>query len=361
MNFDFSDEQRRMQAEVRRMLSESSTSAELRQVLEGQGDYSHAVWKRLLEMGAATAAIPEAYSGAGLGHLELCLVAEEAGRHLAAVPLSSSFFLAAEAIRLAGSKAQREAWLPRLARGEAIGTAALEAKESLNGLPGLTFDGRRLSGVVPVLPDGHVADVAVIRCAEDLLLVDLRAAGVSSKRMVGLDPTRPLASIRFDQAHAERLPDGDGNTIGRVLDGAAVLLAFEQLGGADRVLEISRDYSLQRKAFGRPIGSFQALKHRMADMHTRNELARAHAYYGAWALSTGASELPLAAAAARVAATTAFNFAAEENIEIHGGIGFTWEMDCHLYLRRARHLAQVLGSEHLWRSRLAAALIEEHA
>jgi acyl-CoA dehydrogenase len=361
VNFDFSDEQRQMQTEVRRMLSESSTSAEARRVLEGQGDYSRTVWERLMEMGAAAAAIPEAYGGAGLGHLELCLVAEEAGRHLAAVPLSSSFYLAAEALRLAGSEAQRQAWLPRLARGEAIGTAALEEKESLSASQSLTFDGQRLSGALLVLPDGHVADVAVVRCGKDLVLVDLRSAGVSRKRLAGLDPTRPLASMSFDKARAERLPGGDGTTIDRVRDGAAVLLAFEQLGGADRVLEISRDYSMQRKAFGRPIGGFQALKHRMADMYVRNELARAHAWYGAWALSSEAPELPLAAAAARVAATTAYNFAAEENIEIHGGIGFTWQMDCHLYLRRARYLAQVLGSEHLWRGRVADALIEEHA
>lgn len=361
MNFDFSDEQRQMQAEVRRMLSESSTSAEVRGVLEGKSDYSRTVWEQLMHMGAAASAIPEAYGGAGLGYLELCLVAEEAGRHLAAVPLSSSFYLAAEAIRLAGSEAQKRTWLARLARGEVIGAAALETKESSAEPEQLTFDGDRLSGVLAVLPDGHVADVAVVRCGPDLVLVELRSANVNRKRLAGLDPTRPLASIRFEDAAAERLPGGDAGTIRRVLDGAAVLLAFEQLGGAERVLEISRDYSLQRKAFSRPIGSFQALKHRMADMYVRNELARAHAYYGAWALASEAPELPLAAAAARVAASTAFNFGAEENIEIHGGIGFTWEMDCHLYLRRARHLAQVLGSEHLWRGRLADALIEERA
>jgi len=140
-----------------------------------------------------------------------------------------------------------------------------------------------------------------------------------------------------------------------------VLLAFEQVGGATRILEIRRDYSLQRKAFGRQIGSFQALKHKVADIYTANELARVHAYYGAWALSSNAPELPVAAAAARVAASVAFNRAAEEGIEIHGGIGFTWEMDCHLYMRRARHLAQLIGSEHTWRIRLADALIREAA
>ena len=140
-----------------------------------------------------------------------------------------------------------------------------------------------------------------------------------------------------------------------------MLLAFEQLGGAQQALQASRDYALERRAFGRQIGSFQALKHKMAEIYTANELARVHAYYGAWALSTDAPELPLAAAAARVAATVAYNQAAEESIEIHGGIGFTWEMDCHLHFRRARYLGQLIGSEHAWRGQLADALIGEAA
>ncbi len=147
----------------------------------------------------------------------------------------------------------------------------------------------------------------------------------------------------------------------RVRNTAAVLLAFEQLGGAAQSLETARTYSLERKAFGRQVGSFQALKHKMADIYTQIELARAHAFYGAWALSTDAPQLPLAAAAARVAATKAYTLASEEAIEIHGGIGFTWEMDCHLHFRRARYLGQLIGSEHAWRAQLADALITEAA
>ncbi|HQR02793.1 MAG: acyl-CoA/acyl-ACP dehydrogenase [Proteobacteria bacterium] len=362
MNFDFSDDQRLLQEAVCKMLAETSTSVEVRHVLEGRKPYSDGVWHNLIGMGAAAAAIPEAYDGAGLGYLELCLVAEEAGRYLAAVPLSSTFYLAAEAILHGGSEAQKQRWLPAIARGELIATAALGSRETYLGQPALVFDGKTLNGTLPVLADGALAGLLVVRVGDDLVVAELKGAGVTCEALPSLDPTRPYARLGLSAVPAEKLAAAPGAVVAqRVLDGAAVLLAFEQVGGAARILDISREYSLERKAFGRQIGSFQALKHKMADIYTRNELARVHAYYGAWALSSDAPELARAAAAARVAATTAFNFAAEEGIEIHGGIGFTWEMDCHLYYRRARHLGQLLGSEHQWRARLAAELIKEAA
>ncbi len=363
MNFDFSDDQRLLQDEVRKMLADTSTSAEVRKVLAGKAAYSEPVWRNLIEMGAATAAIPEIYGGAGLGYLELCLVAEEAGRHLAPVPMSSSFYLAAEALLKGGSEAQKRQWLPRIASGELIATAVFGANETYLATPAPRFDGGTLNGRAAAVPDGAVAGLAILSAGDDLVLVDLAAPGVDRKPLSSLDPTRPHAELNFNNTPAERLQGGimGAEVAKRVLNAAAVLLAFEQVGGAARILDISRDYSLERKAFGRQIGSFQALKHKMADIYTRNELARVHAYYGAWALASDAPELPLAAAAARVAATTAYKQAAEEGIEIHGGIGFTWEMDCHLYLRRSRYLGQLIGSEHAWRDRLAHELIKDAA
>jgi len=362
VNFDFSDDQRLLQDAVRTMLAETSTSQAVREVLEGRASHCEAVWRNLIGMGAAAAAIPEQYGGASLGHLELCLVAEEAGRYLAAVPLASSFYLAAEAILRAGSDAQKQHWLPKIAGGEVIATAALGSRERYRAPAPLAFDGETLTGTSPALADGGIAGLAVLRVGDELVLVDLAGAGVGRKPVPTLDPTRPLAERRFDRTPAERLPVADAAAVAaRVLDGAAVLLAFEQVGGAARILEATRDYSLERKAFGRQIGSFQALKHKMAEIYTAIELARVHAYYGAWALSSDAPELPRAAAAARVAATRAYVVAAEEGIELHGGIGFTWEMDCHLHYRRARHLGQLIGSEHAWRARLADALIKEAA
>lgn len=363
MNFDFSDEQRLLAREVRRMLEETSTSAEIRRVLDGQATHSQHAWNNLVAMGAAAAAIPEHLGGAGLGYLELCLVAEEVGRHLAPVPMSSSIYLAAEALLHGASEQQQRQWLPRIASGELIATAALGSSESWSATPAPVFAEGRLNGRLPLVPDAMTAGLVIVRAADALVLLDPTAEGVARRALTTLDPTRPCGEIVCTNAAAELLCSGErcNDVCERVLNAAAVLLAFEQVGGATRILELSRDYSLERKAFGRQIGGFQALKHKMADIYTANELARVHAYYGAWALSSNAPELPLAAAAARVAASVAFNHAAEEGIEIHGGIGFTWEMDCHLYMRRARYLAQLIGSEHGWRIRLADALIGEAA
>jgi len=361
VNFDFSDDQRLLQQEVRKMLAQTSTSAAVREVLEGRAPYCAASWQNLLSMGAAAAALPEHYGGGGLGYLELCLVAEEAGRHLLSAPLCSSFYLGAEALLHGGSETQRQAWLPRIASGDVIATARFDSGERSLRTPAPVFRDGSLSGCVDGVPDGGVAGLAVLRVGAQLLLVDLGASGVTRVAQRSLDPTRPLARLELDRVPAEAMPGDAAEVSRRVLDGAAVLLAFEQVGAASRILEIARDYALTRSAFGRQIGGFQALKHKMADIYMGNELARSHAFYGAWALSSGAPELPRAAAAARVSATTACNSAAEESIEIHGGIGFTWEMDCHLYLRRARHLAQIIGSEHAWRARLADQLVTETA
>jgi len=362
MNFDFSDDQRRLQQEVRRVLADHSTSVNIRRVLEGEAAFCARTWRELAALGALGVAMPEEHGGAGMGLLELCLVAEEAGRALVAAPLLSSVYLAAEAIRRAGSAAQQAAWLPRIASGDAIVAAVLDPRphRALRDTH-LTTDGDRLTGVLNAVPDGVAAEAVLVLVGRRLALVDLNGAGVERAPQKSLDPTRPLARIALNGAQAEWLDGEDGKdgaeVAARVVDGAAVLLAFEAVGGAERALYAARDYVLERRAFGRVVGSFQAVKHKLADIFAQIEIARAHAYFGAWAMATGASELPRAAAAARVSATTAYTLAAEESLHLHGGIGFTWELDCHLHLRRARWLGQILGNEHQWRERLATALI----
>lgn len=362
MNFDFSEDQRRLQAEVRRVLADYSTSANVRAVLEGKTLYCAETWRQLAALGALGVALPEAQGGVGLGLLELCLVAEEAGRALAAVPLLSSVYLAAEALRRAGSPAQQALWLPRLASGEVIGTAALSgAAHRISTTPPPRREGDVLTGTLHAVPDGMAAEICVVLAEGRLALVALNGPGVSREAQSSLDPARPLARIDFSAAPATWLP-GDGAAAARAVTlGVATLLAFEQIGGAEAALQMARDYVLQRRAFGRVVGGFQAVKHKLAEIYTKLELARTHAYFAAWALASGAPELPRAAAAARVAATTAYTLAAEEGLHLHGGIGFTWEMDCHLHLRRARWLGQIIGNEHLWRDALAVALIEEAA
>ena len=361
MNFDFSDGQKQLRTEARRFLEDRCPPAAVRAVLEGPEPYDRKLWAGLAEMGFLGAAIPEAYGGLGLGYLELCVIAEELGRVIAPVPVSSSIYLAAELINAAGTEAQKAAWLPKLASGEAVGTFALaEGVGRVTArMISLSAQGGILSGVKQPVPDGDVADVAVVAArtgsgsdarSVSLFLVDLSGPGVSREALDNVDPTRSQARLTFDGAPAEPLGAvGDGWRLAtEALDRAAVLLAFEQVGGSDRALEMGRDYALDRMAFGRPIGSFQAIKHMLADMYVAATLARSNAYYGAWALSTRSAELPAAAATARVSATQAFQQCAKNNIQVHGGMGFTWAFDCHLFYRRSNALALALGSQSTW-------------
>ena len=368
MNFDFSEDQRRLQEEVRRVLGDHSTSAHVRRVLEGEAAYAADTWRELAGLGALGGGPPRGQGGGGAGPpgaVPFCADGGRGGgrRTQAAVPLAGSIYMAAEAIRRAGSAAQQAAWLPRLASGEVIGTAMLAAhgEHALRAEPA-RLEGGRLTATFNAVPDGMAASVLVALVGDALVLVDLAGAGVSREAQASIDPTHPLARVVCAGAPVEVMAASGGAAIAAaVADGAAVLLAFEQVGGAERALYVARDYVLERRAFGRIVGGFQAVKHKLAEIYAEIELARAHAYYGAWALATGAAELPRAAAAARVAATGAYTLAAEESLHLHGGIGFTWEMDCHLHLRRARWLGQIIGTQHYWRERLASSLIEEAA
>ncbi|WP_454624458.1 acyl-CoA dehydrogenase family protein [Bradyrhizobium cenepequi] len=374
MNFDFSDEQKQMRDEARKFLSQQCPPKAVRAVLDGKAAYDKDLWKGLAEMGFLGVAIPEQFGGAGAGHLELCVIAEEMGRALAPVPFSSTVYLAAEALMLAGSDAQKQKWLPKIAAGEAIGTLALfegKGNPSPKAIK-LTASSGSLNGTKKPVPDGAIADFAVVaartgstgRDADiSLFLVDLKAGGIEIKELTNIDLTRGQAEITFSNAKAEPLgAAGEGwGIISQVLDRAAVLLAFEQVGGADRALEMGRDYALDRIAFGRPIGSFQAVKHILADMYVSATLARSNCYYGAWALSTNAGELPEAAAAARISATQAFQHCAKNNIQVHGGMGFTWEFDCHMYYRRANATALGLGSLSYWEDALIDRMRKKNA
>jgi alkylation response protein AidB-like acyl-CoA dehydrogenase len=374
MNFDFSDDQKQLRDQARKFLGEKCSSKAVRVVLEGKEPYDRDLWKGLAEMGFLGVAIPEEFGGAGAGHLELCVIAEEIGRALAPVPFSSTVYLAAEALLLAGSDAQKQKWLPKIASGEAIGTLALfegKGNPSPQAIK-LTASGGVLNGVKKPVPDGSIADFAIVAARTgsggretdvSLFLVDMKGGGVETKSLTNVDPTRGQAEVAFEVCKAEPLgAAGEGwSILTRVLDRAAVLIAFEQVGGADRALEMGRDYALDRIAFGRQIGSFQAVKHMLADMYVSATLARSNCYYGAWALSTNASELPEAAATARISATQAFQHCAKNNIQVHGGMGFTWEFDCHMYYRRSNALALGLGSLSYWEDALIDRMRKKNA
>ncbi len=364
MNFDYTEDQKSLKEEARRFLAAAAPISVARRVLDDKAGHDLALWARVVEQGWCGASIPEAYGGLGLGYVELCALAEELGRAVAPVPFASSVYQFAEALLVAGSEEQKSTLLPEIAAGMRVGTLALsEGPGPLTQTSiAARVSGGKLTGTKIPVTDGEMATDAVVLAQGDsgvgLYLVDLSGPGVVRETVSTIDPTRGAARLTFTDAPAEPLgAAGEGMALlAKIQDRAAILIAFEQLGGADRCLEMARDYALERYAFGRQIGSYQAIKHKLADMFVRNEVARANAYYGAWALAVEAPELPVAAAAARVAASNAYWLASKENIQTHGGIGVTWEADCQFFYRRARHLGLVLGAPRDWKRRLVSHL-----
>ena len=373
MEFDFSPDQRQLKDQARRFLADHCGRDAVRAVLDGPQSFDAALWAGLGAQGYLGAAIPEAYGGLGAGHLALCVIAEELGRAVAPVPFSSSIGLAAELLLQAGSEDQKQRWLPALASGQMIGCLALverPGRVTAGSITTTATQGALTGSKVPVA-DGDIADFAVVAAHDEggdpaaisLYIVRLDAAGVQRETLPSIDPTRSQARVAFTQAHADPLgAAGTGwASLAAVFDRAAVLMAFEQVGGADQALEAACAYAQQRFAFGRPIGSLQAIKHMLADMYVAATLARSNAYYGAWALSTASAELPEAAATARVSATQAYQHCARNNIQVHGGMGFTWAFDCHLHYRRAHLLALALGGPSQWEDLLIERLRKRHA
>jgi acyl-CoA dehydrogenase len=365
MNFDFSDDQKLLKEQVRKFLADKCPMKVVRRVLDGNETHADEVWQGLVELGVPATAIPEAYGGLGLSPLELCVIAEEIGRAAAPVPFDTSVVLATEALKLAGSEAQKKKWLPLLAEGKAIGTLAV-AEGPQPPKPrtiATAFGGGRLSGKKVPVADGEVATFAIVLAKNALVLVDLAQKGIGKRRVETIDPARKHAELTFNDASAELLgADGEGwRLLERLYDAAAVYFSFAQVGGAEAAMWMARDYALQRQAFGRAIGSYQAIKHKLADCYVKLELARSNAYYGAMMLSDGGADLPLAAAAARIAATEAYDFASKENIQTHGGIGFTWEADTQFHLRRARLMALNIGGPMAWKDKLVSRLEQKNA
>lgn len=369
MNFEFSEDSELLRDQARSFLAERCPSKVVRGVLEGEQAYARPLWEEMAAMGWPGVAIPEAYGGAGLGYEGLCVLAEELGRVSAPVPFASSVYLATEAILAFANETQKRALLPKLADGSLIGTFAFAEGPGQPAPDAVRLGAAQgvLTGSKWPVPDGAIADFAIVAAHDErgiaLYCVDLSGPHVSRHPLQSVDPSRGQARLEFAGATAERLGASDEGwpAVQRLLERAAILVGFEQVGGAERCLEMARDYARERFAFGRPIGSFQAIKHKLADVYVALELARSNAYYGAWALAADNAELPLAAAAARVAATEAFHLASKETIQTHGGVGFTWDFDCHLYYRRSKHLALTLGGAPYWKNRLVDQLETRNA
>ncbi len=362
MNFQFSDDAEALRDQARKFLEAKSTRDKARAVMESNDASNAEIWKDIVDLGWTALRIPEEYGGLGLSVLELCVLAEEVGRALSPVPFTSSVLLATEALIAAGTDAQKAKWLPKLADGSAIGTVAFgEGSSTAPGVKSsIKINNGNVSGTKVPVQDATVADFIILSASDGMHLVETNATGLTAEAVETIDLVRKSARVTMANCAAEPLTGGIA-ALDSFLQSSAILLAFEGLGGAEAAMEMAIGYAKDRVAFGRKIGGYQSVKHRCADMYIKNQLARSHAYYGAWALLTGAPELPQAAAGARIAAIEAFQFAAEENVQLHGGIGFTWESDCQFFYRRARLLALSLGSKNHWADRLVRALEQRNA
>lgn len=367
MNLAFSEEEQAIREEFRRVLASSSARAGLTLIEAQTLSCDLPLWQRLAETGWLAAGISEDHGGSALGDIVLCLAAEEIGRLSPAVPYVASVCGFAVGLTLADAPQAQAAWLPRIVDGSATGIVLMA--QDWATAPQLSDAGgqAQLSGTTLAVRDGAAANVA-LACVgsganSTVLLLELPAGGRCGPLDQTLDLLHPPATFRFDAVPATVLARGDAaqQLWNRLLDRYALFTAFEQLGGAQAALDMARDYSLTRYAFGRAIGSFQALKHTMADMLAALELARSNCYFGAAALQGGdEARLAEAAAVARISATDAHRLCARQNMQIHGGIGVTWESDAHLAYRRAQSLGSALGSPTFWKERLVSLLIAQH-
>jgi acyl-CoA dehydrogenase len=350
MDFDLSDEQKMLAEQARGLLAERTPYDHLRRLIDNGAEWDEPLWRELGEMGFLGANIPEAHGGLGMTELDLGVIAQELGRANAAVPFFSSIVLAADAIRLAGSPAQQAEWLPKLASGEVVACfASAEGPGPVLGASARLADGK-LNGTKQPVADAGIAQLAVVQVGDGLALVRLDQPGVTRTKLESFDQLRAHYRIDFADAAAEALPGR--NVLPTLLDRAAVQAAFEAVGGAEACLQMGLGYVKDRQMFGRPLASYQAIKHKLADVAVAIELARSNAYFGGWAAEASPADLPAAAAAARLTAIKAFELAARENLQVHGGIGYTFEANCHFYYRRERMLAVIVGNRGHWANRL---------
>lgn len=371
MNFAFSEEQEELRRLTRKWLADKAPSPVVRRLMETDDGYDPSLWAEMARMGWQGIAIPEEYGGAGFGHLELSVLFEEMGRALLPAPFFSTVVLGAEALLEAGSDQQKKEFLPAIASGELKVTLAISEPNGRWDESGVEArasggdQGWSLTGHKSFVLDGHTADLLIVAARSErldsgvsLYLVHPGAEGVSRRKLETLDMTRKQAEVTLDRvavsSDALLGPEGAGwSVVERVLEKAVVALAAEQVGGAQKCLEMAVEYAKTRHQFGRPIGSFQAIKHKCADMLVQVESAKSAAYYAAWAASEDNEELSLVSPLAKSYCSEAYYLCASENIQIHGGIGFTWEHDAHLYFKRAKSSELMFGDPAYHRALLA--------
>lgn len=366
MQFAFTEEQDQLRSFVRQFLDEKSDEAAVRALMETEQGYDEAVWSQMAEqLGLQSLIIPEAYGGQGFSWVELVVVLEEMGRSLLCAPFFSSVVLATSALMLSGDEAAQSEYLPKIASGELIATVAVTEENGRWDESGVTAtataagDSWTIDGAKHYVLDGHTAGLIIVAARTaagvSLFAVDGDAAGLERTALSTMDQTRKQAKLTLSGTPATLIgTDGAGwDTLEAMLDRAAVGLAAEQVGGAQKVLDMSVEYAKDRVQFGRPIGSFQAIKHKCADMLLEVESAKSAAYYAAWCAAEENDELPAMASLAKSYCSEAYFHATAENIQIHGGIGFTWEHPAHLYFKRAKSSELLFGDPTYHRELLA--------
>ncbi len=366
MNFAFTDEQEELRSTIRAFLAAKSPETAVREQMDTEQGYDADVWKQMADqMGLQGLHIPEEFGGSGFSYIELGIVLEEMGRSLLCAPFFSSVVLAANTLIHCGDEAAKAAHLPGIASGETIATVAFtepsgkwdEAAITMQATP--ASGGYTLSGVKSFVINGSQANLIIVaaRTAEgvSLFVVDGDAQGLTRESLATMDQTRKQARLTFDQTPGTLIGTaGEGwKVLSVVLDLTAIALAAEQVGGAQFVLEMAVQYAKDRVQFGRPIGSFQAIKHKCADMLLEVESAKSAAYYGMWCASEMNDELASVASLAKAYCSEAYFHATAENIQIHGGIGFTWEHPAHLYFKRAKSSELLFGDPTYHRELLA--------
>jgi alkylation response protein AidB-like acyl-CoA dehydrogenase len=369
VEFALSDEQQELRRTVRSFLELKSPEAEVRRLMDTERGYDAGVWSQMAsQLGLQGLAVPEEFGGAGYTMRELGIVLEEMGRFLLCAPFFSTAVLATSAIRASGDDAARKALLPRIAAGEAVATLALleepgawdEAAVTMPATDGA--GGWTLSGVKSYVLDGAVADIILVAARTpsgvSLFHITDNAPGLVRTPLVTMDQTRKLARLELSGTPAQLIGrEGAGwPAVDHALQTAAVALANEQVGGAQRCMEMSVEYAKERIQFGRPIGSFQAVKHRCADMLVQVEMAKSAAYYANWCAATGSDDLAVAAPMAKSYCSEAYFRIASDTIQVHGGIGFTWEHPAHLYFKRAKSAELLFGDPRHQRRLLARQL-----
>jgi alkylation response protein AidB-like acyl-CoA dehydrogenase len=371
VNFSFSDDQVLLKNSVRAALEEHCKSSHVRAMAEDGKGYGDELWGEMGKLGWLGLPFPEEHGGAGLGLVELAIVLEEMGRAAYPGPFFATVVLGGLGLMLGGTAEQRDKWLPAIASGRARMTAAL-LEEHLDWDPASTTasatksgSGWILSGVKRFVPWAHVADVILVpaRSADglSLFLLDPKSVGVTLSPMKGIDLTNRWSEMRLDKVAvgAEALmgqPGGAASVLESLLRRAAVCASAEMLGAARRCLDMSVEYVKVREQFGQPIGSFQAIRHRCAEMLLEAENAHAAVYYAAWALTAGAEDAAVASSICKSYVNEAARRVCGDSIQVHGGIGFTWEYDLHLYMKRAKALEPLYGDTEYHRE-----LITRHA